>query len=66
MKIDHTSDYHPRRVESYPPIGDQLDLLYKGFKELADRGTVLPQAHAQWVEIISSVKANFPKPDADQ
>lgn len=28
MKLQHKSDYAARRVEEYPPLADQLDMLW--------------------------------------
>lgn len=63
MKINHTSDYQPRRAKAYPEIGEQLDLIYKGFKEAQDRGEQLPEHHAEFVAMIKAIKDAFPKPE---
>lgn len=62
MIVKHQSDYVARRRGKYPPVGDQLDMLFKGYKQLIESGAQLPPAHLEWVEVITSVKTNFPKP----
>lgn len=50
-------DYKIKRRREYPPIGDQLDALYKKF-HLSD--------DTQWSEIVAkieAVKTKYPKPE---
>ena len=46
------ADYARKRVEEYPPIGDQLDALWKG-------GTAATDMLAK----VQAVKAKYPKPE---
>ena len=50
MKVDVKIDYVKQRVKEYPPIGDQLDALWKGGAEMA----------AMQV-IIQDIKTKYPK-----
>ena len=43
--------YHELRAAAYPPIGDQLDAMWKG-----------GEAEAAMKQLILDVKAEFPKP----
>lgn len=46
-----------QRQRSYPPTGDQLDMI---FKEIRDTGTL--SASGEWFNSIQNVKDNLPKP----
>jgi hypothetical protein len=48
--------YQENRVSEYPPIGDQLDLLYKDM--LADKG----DKTGAWFTAVKTVKDKYPKP----
>lgn len=48
---DDEDSYITKRIDAYPPIGDQLDALWKG-------GEALEAMQAQ----IAAVKAKYPKP----
>lgn len=50
MRLKFTDDYAQRRKEAYPPIGDQLDALWKGGAEME-----------AMLKRIAAVKARFPK-----
>ena len=50
MTIYEKAEYQRRRVNEYPPIGDQLDALY--------HGGVFPKEMA---DLIKSVKDKYPK-----
>ena len=52
MRLKFTDDYAQRRKEAYPPIGDQLDALWKG----GDAAESMRQK-------ILAVKDQYPKPD---
>lgn len=54
MKIIHTEDYATRRAAEYPPLGDQLDELWKLLDGLKVKSPLLEQ--------IKAVKAKYPKP----
>jgi hypothetical protein len=49
-----------QRMRSYPPMGDQLDML---FKEIRDTGTI--SANGQWFQSVKYVKDNLPKPGSE-
>lgn len=61
MKVEHKSDPINRRMDEYPPLSDQLDLLYKGFQETLNRGQRLSPSHQEWVEKIKEIKDKYPK-----
>jgi len=48
-----TSIYQRQRAAEYPPIGDQLDALWKG-----------GDAAAEMLATVQAVKAKYPKPGA--
>ena len=56
MKVEHKSESIPRRVNDYPSIGDQLDLIYKGFQ-----GETLSPSHQKLVDQIKEIKEKYPK-----
>lgn len=56
MKIIHRWDYSEARRESYPPIGDQLDAIWK----LLQTQQLTGDARVM-LEKIAGVKARFPK-----
>ena len=58
FQVDHTV----ARAAAYPPIGDQLDLLFKGFSLAKADGVELPPYIADWVDQIQAVKDKYPKP----
>ena len=43
--------YIPLRVASYPPLGDQLDMLYKDLMNGTD----------DWCDLITYIKTQYPK-----
>jgi len=49
-----------QRMRSYPPMGDQLDMLWKEVKET---GTI--STEGQWFQSIQYVKDNVPKPGSE-
>lgn len=46
------TDYRKLRAAEYPPVGDQLDALWKG-----------GDAAAEMLAQVQAVKAKYPKPD---
>jgi hypothetical protein len=58
-KLKIHTDYRERRARSYPPQGDQLDAIAKGFRALINQGIELPAETVAWVEQIERVKATF-------
>ena len=62
MKIEHTRSYTAARRAEYPPVGDQLDAVFKLATFLAETGTLLPAEVHTWVQQIQAVKDRYPKP----
>lgn len=54
--------YKLKREAEYPKIGDQLDAIYKGFKQLEAIGIIPGADCVAWVDKLDSVKAKHPKP----
>lgn len=48
-------EYRDRRRMEYPPIAEQLDMLYHD----------LEHATTTWIDSIAGVKAKYPKPEAE-
>jgi len=48
------------RREQYPPMGTQLDAIYKGFKALKAQGIPLPDETNRWIETLDRVKEQNP------
>lgn len=49
--------FNMQRMRAYPPLGDQLDLM---FKEVRDTGTI--SKTGAWFKSVEFVKNNVPKP----
>lgn len=60
MKITHTEDYAKMRREAYPPIGDQLDEIWRLLATVQALNLASNPVYAQ----ITAVKSRFPKPAA--
>jgi len=60
-KIEHKRDYRPLRARAYPPLGDALDAIQKGFRALVDQGHELPRETVAWVEACEGVKSTYKK-----
>lgn len=63
-ETDTTQTYAEKRVLEYPPIGDQLDAILKGFNQLRLDGASLPADLDSIVNQWLAVKAKHPKPEA--
>lgn len=50
MKIVHKSNYVDKRRVAYPPVEEQLDMIFHGGIEA-------------WKKEIEKIKATFPKPE---
>lgn len=60
MIISHKRCYKEARLKEYPPIGDQLDAVYKLAKAL--QGAIeLPPDVLKWIADIDEVKTKFKK-----
>lgn len=60
-KLHHITDYRRHRGASYPPPGEALDAIAKGFRSLLDQGFDLHPDAVAWVERCEAVKARFKK-----
>ena len=56
MKISHRRDYACARRTEYPPLGDQLDALWKALATMD-----LPPDAKAMLEQIGGVKKRYPK-----
>lgn len=54
--------YDEARRLSYPPVGDQLDAIWKVINQLRLNGTPLPQDGDNMLNAILQVKNDIPKP----
>jgi len=54
-------EYARNRRKRYPPLGDQLDAILKGFDQLRDSGETLPQDLVGILDEWKNVKAKYPK-----
>ena len=52
MLLYRSKEYERQRVSEYPPIGDQLDALWKG-----------GDAAAEMLAKVQAVKEKYPKPE---
>lgn len=50
-----------KRVVEYPPVGEQLDAIYKLAQMLQAQGMQLPEETGAWVDKLTAVKRNNPK-----
>ena len=65
MKITHFDDHVTARAAEYPPIGDQLDALWKLFNHMFEQGA-FPVHEAQLLrERIADIKQRYPKRPPD-
>ena len=56
-EIGTESDYAQQRKNAYPPIGDQLDMLWHSI----DQNPELKQKYFNFYEAIKQVKVKYPK-----
>lgn len=64
MKIEHESDYRPRRAAEYPQIGDQLGAIADALAAIRAAniaGLTLPQSTLDWLDKIAAIKTELPK-----
>ena len=57
IDFDAVIEYDLKRLKQYPPIGDQLDALWKALDPLITH----PEARAI-LDVIKQIKTNIPKP----
>lgn len=63
FRTKHTKKYDQLRAEEYPPIGDQLDAIWKALEHMKINGVELPVETVEMLDDqILSVKAKYPKP----
>lgn len=55
------TNYRNVRATKYPPVGEQLDAIYKMAKSLVERGVTLPDEVVSWMDSVGAVKEQFPK-----
>lgn len=60
--LHHRTGYSEHRRTAYPPSGDALDAIAKGFRSLIDQGFTLHPDAVAWVERCEAVKTKFKKP----
>lgn len=54
-------EYKIYREVAYPAIGDQLDAIWKGLKQMRDDGATLQAETNAMLNAILDVKAEYPK-----
>jgi len=59
--VDGSGKYAILRQNEYPPIGDQLDALLKGFNQMRLEGRNIPEDLDRIVNSWLAVKAKYPK-----
>lgn len=58
LKVDHRRARQP----AYPPIGDQLDAIWKALEQVGS----LPPETRDMLERVKAVKKRYPKRDANR
>lgn len=61
MRLRIKSDFRLHRASGYPPIGDSIDAIMKGFRALINQGIELPAETVTWVEACEKVKRVYKK-----
>jgi len=61
MKIRHHEPYAPLRAQAYPPIGEQLDAVFKMAQALQQQGIRLPDETCAWIAQCQAVKDHYTK-----
>lgn len=56
------TQYRRDRAREYPPVGDQLDAIWKALNQLRMQGTDLPADTDHVLGEILAVKKRYPKP----
>ena len=59
-----SKSYKRQRLEDYPPIGEQLDEIWKALDQMKTDGIVLPQPAIDALDTVKAVKVAHPKPGA--
>lgn len=61
LLYEQTEAYKDKRRDAYPPIGDQLDAILKGFESLKAGGETLPAELDSIISDWNAVKTSYPK-----
>lgn len=61
-RIEHARPHGAVRAAAYPPVGEQLDAIYKLAAMLARAGMELPPETRAWIAQVDAVKRRYPKP----
>ncbi len=62
LLYEQNEAYKDKRRDAYPPVGDQLDALLKGFESLKAGGEILPTELDSILEDWSAVKTTYSRP----
>lgn len=54
-------NYQEKRANSYPPVGEQLDAILKGFNQMRMQGQDLPEDLDKVISEWLQVKKRYPK-----
>jgi len=54
-------NYTYHRIREYPPVGEQLDAVYKMVVAIQGQGIKLPDETLKWLDDIQNVKDTYPK-----
>jgi len=54
-------NYTYNRMIQYPPVGEQIDAIFKMAKALQEQGITLPEATSTWINSVQNVKDAYPK-----
>lgn len=57
VKVGTAGHARIKRVQEYPSVGEQLDML---FHELSSKGSI--DTNGEWYQLISGIKNNIPVP----
>ena len=50
--------YFIKRMNEYPPLGDQLDMLWHMMNQ-----EIIPGKNSEWYNTIAAIKDKYPKPE---
>jgi len=62
IAAEKATEYARFRLREYPPIGDQLDAIWKAIGQIKQDGTTLPSIAVSMLTTVMAVKEKFPKP----
>lgn len=55
--------YRTERELRYPLLSEQIDCIYKGFKQLEETGITWNKDTKKWLDLITNIKEQVPKED---